>query len=112
MMSARLAALEAKPKPRRPLRAMAPVKPTLYDSITRESVLRRVRYLARAYGLRWMIDQATFNKANLDYLEDHEMSALLRNMERARECPDYDISYQAAGLVHDTSRELPEDHSA
>src|SRR5687768_9432096 len=72
----------AKPK----LRLVQAAKPSVFDSITRESILRRIRYLARAYNLQWVTDQATFNVANVDCLEDPQLSSLLRDMERAREC--------------------------
>lgn len=107
MMSARLAALEGAPRARRPFRAIQQPKPELYDSITRDSILRRIRYLARAYGLKWQIEQATFNRPNVDCLNDQELSALLRDMERGRECVLEGIGFDDAGLVTSVADAIP-----
>lgn len=93
-------------KPR--LRLLTPARPTIYDSITRDSILARVRYLGRAYGLQWAIEQACFNVANVDCLEDNELGALLRDMERARECLNEGISFDEAGLMRSNADDIPE----
>lgn len=76
----------------------API-PTRFDGITRDSHLQRIRYLARGYGLRWLIDQATFDRPGLDSLEDDELVALHRDMDRAMECRRDGIPYEDADLV-------------
>lgn len=85
------------------LRIVKVEAPTLpgpnFDGITREAHIRRIRYLARAYRLRWLLDQETFHVAALECLEDAELSALLADMERARECMQEDVSFEDAGLV-------------
>lgn len=82
-----------------PLRIVRTPRPTLFDSITREGILRRIRWLQRTYGLQFMIDHATFNMPNLDCLEDADLSDLLRDMERARECYADGVSLEDAGLI-------------
>lgn len=95
---------QAKPR----LRVVETAKPTVYDSITRDSVLRRIRFLSRAYNLHWLVDQSTFNVANLDCLDDHQIGALLRDMERARECAAEGITFEDAGLLRSVSDDIPE----
>lgn len=100
---------KVKRKPAKPkLRVVTTAKPSIYDSITRDSVLQRIRYLSKAYCLQWLIEQATFNRANVDCLEDHELGALLRDMERARECLVDGVSFDDAGLVRSTADDIPE----
>lgn len=77
-----------------------------FDSITRASILQRVRYLQRAYNLQWLVEQATFDSPGLDCLDDQSLSALLRDIERARECVAEGISFDEAGLVKNTARIL------
>jgi hypothetical protein len=69
------------------------------DAIQREAHYRRVRYLASAYKLQWLVDQATWNCANIEDLSDDELIELHADMDKARECPDLDISYEEMGLV-------------
>lgn len=88
--------------------AAAPVKPRLVvvppadgwmDAISKEAHCKRIKYLARAYGLRWLVDQETFTVASVECLDDDALSALLHDMERARECMRDDVSFEDAGLV-------------
>lgn len=69
------------------------------DSIVREAHYRRIRYLARAYRLRWLLDQETFHVTRLECLDDEQLSRLLADMERARECMQDDVSFEEAGLI-------------
>lgn len=69
------------------------------DPITREMHYKRIRYLASAYRLQWLVDQATFECTNLEDLSDDDLVRLHRDIERARECPHEDISYEEAGLI-------------
>jgi hypothetical protein len=96
-------------KPAKPiLRVIVSPKPTLFDSITRASILDRVRRLRDMYRLDWLIEQETFNKPGLESLEDAELSALLRDMERARECITEGTAFDDAGLVRNTCSALPD----
>lgn len=96
----------------RPLRAVPmtsapPPRPAgIFDSITRDSIYRRVRWLRDRYGLRFLIDQATFNRTGLEALPDSELSALLRDMERGRECVEEGVSFEDKGLIRDTTGHL------
>lgn len=69
------------------------------DPITREMHYKRIRYLAGAYRLQWLVEQATFDCVNLEDLSDDELLKLHRDIDRARECPVDDVSYEEAGLV-------------
>jgi hypothetical protein len=59
--------------------------------------------LARGYGLGWLIDQATFDRPGLETLEDDEIIALHRDMDRAMECRRDGISFEDADLVRPQS---------
>lgn len=90
----------AKPKLRLvDLPERAPRNEQEIDPITREMHCRRIRYLAGAYRLQWLVDQATFHCANIEDLSDEDLLKLHRDMDRARECPIEDVSYEDAGLV-------------
>lgn len=75
------------------------------DAISRDAVLARIRDLRRMYRLGWLVRQETFNVAALECLEDRELSALLQDMERARECLQDDVSFEEAGLVRSRTQE-------
>ena len=87
-------------KPSKPiLRVVTTPKPTLFDSITRDCIYRRIRFLRNHYQLHFLIDQATFNLPNMESLEDTDLSALLDRMETARECVTEGIPFEDAGLI-------------
>lgn len=69
------------------------------DEITREAHYRRIRYIAAAYKLQWLVDQATFDCMNIEDLGDEDLLNLHRDLDRARECPEFDVSYEERGLV-------------
>lgn len=69
------------------------------DAISRDAYIRRIRWLSRAFRLQWLLDQGTFHVASIECLEDAELSALLGDMERARECMRDDVSFEDAGLI-------------
>lgn len=73
------------------------------DEIAREAHIRRIRWLARAFRLQWLMDQSTFHVASIECLDDSDLSALLRDMERARECMHDDVSFEDAGLIRSRS---------
>lgn len=75
--------------------------------ITRRYYLRRIRWLADAWGLAWMVDQATLGH-RLDALGDDELHTLLRDMERGRRCCIEGDSFDDAGLVRSISERLAE----
>lgn len=70
-----------------------------FDSVTRSSHLDRIRYLARGYGLGWLIDQATFDRPGLESLDDDEIVKLHRDMDRAMECLREGVAFVDAELV-------------
>lgn len=72
-------------------------------------MLTRIRRLQKAYGLQMIVEQATFNRCGLDVLEDAEISALLQQMERARECLAEGMSFDDAGLIRNVAEEFPAD---
>jgi hypothetical protein len=69
------------------------------DPITREAHYRRIRYVARAYRLQWLVDQAVFERAGIEELSDQELIKLQQDIDRARECPELDVSYEERGLL-------------
>ncbi|KAA2285482.1 hypothetical protein F0415_05925 [Arenimonas fontis] len=91
---------------------MPRIAPTLFDSITRESVIRRVRFLRNAYRLDWLVEQACFNQPALDCLPDEQLGALLRDLETARECIAEGIPFEDADLIRSTADQLPDFDSA
>lgn len=71
-----------------------------FDEITRDHVTQRVQFLARRYGTRFLIEQATFDvPGGISGLSDEQLSNLLQDMERARECLADGISFEDAGLI-------------
>lgn len=90
------------------LRLVEPPAPSRFDSITRESCVKRVRFLRDAYRLHWLVDQATFNLPGIDSLTDDQLAALLTGLERARECIAEGISFDDAGLVQDVTADIPD----
>lgn len=94
-------------KPKLTIVQVAPeARPKYYDAITRQSIITRVRYLCRAYHLKWLLDQETFNIACIECLDDGELRALLTDLERARECIAEGVPFEDAGLVRNTSEML------
>ncbi|MEF3081898.1 hypothetical protein V3391_06685 [Luteimonas sp. SMYT11W] len=79
--------------------------PLVLDSISRDSITRRVRDLERMYRLTWLINQEAFHVPGIECLEDEELSALLKMMEQARECVVEGISFDEAGLVRSCAME-------
>ena len=79
----------------------------LFDSITRDACLKRIRFLRKAYSLAWLVDQHTFDAPALESLTDESLSDLLRAMERARECIADGVSFEDAGLVESVAPRLP-----
>jgi hypothetical protein len=81
----------------------------LFDSVTRDACLKRIRFLRKAYHLAWLVDQHTFDIPVLENLSDDALSSLLRAMEKARECIADGVSFDDAGLVESVACRLPSD---
>lgn len=96
------------PSSRRAFRLVEKARPTLFDSITRESVLRRIRFLRKAYCLQWLVDQACFDQPSVECLADEQLAQLLRDLETARECIAEGVPFEDADLVRSTASQLPE----
>ena len=99
---------QERPVSRPALRLVPKPPPQLFDSITRDSCRRRVRFLAKAYRLQWLVEQHTFNVGGLDSLEDAALGRLLEDAERARECVAEGVSFEDAGLIRNTAALLPD----
>lgn len=87
-------------------------RPKLFDSVTRDCHLQRIRYLAMGYGLTWLVEQATFDRAGLDDLEDQELIALHEDMDKAMECRREGIAFDDVGLVRPQSKPIGEEYEA
>lgn len=85
------------------LRVIITPRPTIIDSITRNSVLKRIRWLRDQYNLGCLIEQAIFNIPTIDCLEDAELLALHREMEAARECCVEGVSIEEAGFIRNVA---------
>lgn len=77
-----------------------------FDSVTREACLRRIRFLAKAFSLQWLVEQTTFGRVGIDALDDHELACMLTELERARECARDGIPLDDAGFVRDMSAQV------
>jgi len=91
-------------RPRRPQLRLVPSKVAPeqrgFDDVTRDSITRRVQFLARRYGTGFLVEQATFDVAGgIAGLSDEQLSALLNDMERARECITEGICLEDAQLI-------------
>lgn len=103
-MAARISELQAE-RPKPVLRLLQAPKTTLFDGITRLSIMDRVRTIARSYkDTRIVLEQATFDVPGLDFLQDEDLIALHRDMERARECLVDGIPFDEAGLIRNLSK--------
>lgn len=85
------------------LRVVSPPKRSSIDNVTRDSILRRIRWLRDHYNLGCLIDQATFNTPGIDCLENDELVQLHREMEAARECCMEGVPLDEAGFIRDVS---------
>jgi hypothetical protein len=72
------------------------------DAVTRESHLRMILTLKKAYrafGVELLINQATVGKGSIYDLSDEELVRLHCDLERALDCIRYDVSFEDAGLL-------------
>jgi hypothetical protein len=83
-----------------------PVRDVGMDPLQREAHYKRIRYMAGAYKLQWLVDQACFECLDIEQLSDDDLVQLHADMDRARECPENDVSYEEAGLVRRHGKEL------
>lgn len=88
------------------LRMLEPPPRTLFDSITRNACLSRIRFLSRRYQMSWLIDQEMFDTTGIESAPDERVAALLKTLENARECLSQGISLEDAGIIRDTSLHL------
>lgn len=79
-------------------RALRVVEPPPEASIDRRLHLRRIRYLADAYRLQWLVDQESWQAGTPSRLDDHELVTLLRVLERAIEGEQDDVPHIKAGV--------------
>lgn len=88
------------------LRVLEPPPRTLFDSITRNACIARIRFLSRRYQLGWLIDQEMFDTPGVECAPDERVAAVLKTLENARECLAQGISLEDAGIIRDTSPHL------
>ena len=89
----------AVPAPR--LRLVPAKAPRGMDSITKDSHCRMIRHYRRHWGpaMQMLIDQACFGLTGIEDLEDDQLIALHRDMERGMECMRDGVSFEDAGLL-------------
>ena len=86
-------------KPRLSLVGSEPPPAIVDDEITRASRVNRIRWLAKAYRLQWLVEQHCFGCAGIESLGQDALRALHRDMEIGRECVVEGNSFDDAGLV-------------
>lgn len=69
------------------------------DQVTRESHIKMIGHLQKRYGLKVLVDQATFGIGSVDELDDDSLVQLHRDLVRAGECIADGISLEDAGLL-------------
>lgn len=72
------------------------------DEVTRQSHIRLIRSIVRAYrpfGMQLLVDQATIGKSRVEDLDDDSLINLHRDIERALECIQDGITFTEAGLI-------------
>lgn len=80
--------------------AAAPVR--RMDAVERDSRIRWMRALARAYrgfGMDLIVKQAMVGRRWMEDMTDDELIELHRNMDRARECLSDGVTFEEAGLL-------------
>lgn len=62
-------------------------------------MISSLRKFYKPFGIDVIVNQALIGKSGVDQLEDEELVALLRAIDRARECISDGISFEEAGLL-------------
>jgi len=107
-LAARAAEIRAgnKRKPKLKVVGTEPAQMRTMDAVTRESHVRMIsclRRFYRPYGMDLIVNQALIGKGSVDDLDDDELVALLRMIDRARECIADGIGFEEAGLLREVA---------
>lgn len=94
---------ERRAKPRLTVVGSTPPPAVVDDEITRASRVNRIRWLAKAYKLEWLVQQHIFDHPGIESLDQEALRALHKDMEQGRECVVDGISFDDAGLVRNPS---------
>jgi hypothetical protein len=73
--------------------------PSQLDLQTRECHERRITWLARRFGLQWLVDQALLTCGSIEELPESALLALAADFDRALRCLEDNVSFVDAGLV-------------
>lgn len=69
--------------------------------------MRRIRLLAHAYQLTWLIDQHLVLRQNITELSASELRSLLLEMEEAREAITEGLPLEQTGLIKNMAQVFP-----
>lgn len=81
---------------------LEPARSRSMDDATRESYIRYILELSRAYrpcGLHLLVSKALIGKPSIHDLADDEITALHRDMLRGLDCIRNDVPFEHAGLI-------------
>jgi hypothetical protein len=96
-LARQLADLTAERKP--PKLSIVPVKNDQFAEPERIWIREQIMSLRRIYALDWFVRQEMYGKLDLRDLDDEDLLALLRSVERAVCCIRDGVSFEDAGLI-------------
>lgn len=77
---------------------LPPAPSNQIDPATRQFMCMRIRDMARLYSLGWLVRQES-GGVSLEALDDDQLRQVIRAVERAHQCIQDDVAFDAAGLV-------------
>lgn len=110
LIAAEIEAAPPRPKLRIVRKHDLPERPAeRMDPATRESYLRLIRGLAKAYkpcGMQLIVDRAVAGRQSINDLTDDEVMRLHRDVYRGLECIKNDVPFEHVGLIDEGEQGL------